>query len=104
MEEQLRSMGLRVGRRPAPDGVRRPTGDPPPARAGWEGYLVTQKRVGDPWPPEAANQIAAARRCYEAGTHEMLSTTTAEGWTQLYLIPRRQKAPARSYFSTEIAS
>lgn len=95
VEQQLRSLGLRL----VTDGVRRPRGRPAPPKAGWESYLVAQKPVGEPWPDEAANRITAARKCYEAGTHEMVSLTTKEGWTQLYCKPRRQSAGRRVYFS-----
>lgn len=103
VEQQLRSLGLRVGApmRPPEDDIRRPVGRPPAARSGWEQFLVAQKRVGDGWPDEAANRIKAARKCYEAGTHEMCSHTTKEGWTQLYCKPRAKPAGKRDYFTRE---
>lgn len=103
-EQQLRGLGLRIrpagGRPPKPvaDDVRRPTGRPPAPRPGWEGYLVAQKPVADSWPPEKRAAIAAARASYEAGTHEMTSCTTPDGWTQLYCRPRKTPAPKRNYF------
>lgn len=96
-------MGLRLRAADAPpvdDGVRRPKGQPAPARAGWEAYLVASKPVGEPWPASARTAIAQARSRYEAGTHEMVSCTTQDGWTQLYSKPRREPAGHRPYFNT----
>ena len=104
VEQQLRSLGLRLrapARPPTSDGVRRPTGRPPAARPGWEEHLVAQKPVGEPWPAEARGRIAKARAYYEAGTHEMVSCTTPDGWTQLYCRPRRAPTARRSYFNAQ---
>lgn len=101
VEQQLRSLGLRLrgpGRPPSSDGVRRPSGPPPPARAGWEAFLVASKPVAEPWPAKARPAIALARQRYEAGTHEMVSCTTPDGWTQLYSRPRQVPAGYRPYF------
>lgn len=103
VEKQLRSLGLRfpaAAPPPSPDQIRHPIGRPPVARPGWEEFLVAQKRASDAWPAEAAGRITAARRCYDAGTHEMVSLTTREGWTQLYCRPRRVPAGARSFFAS----
>lgn len=103
VEQRLREMGLRF-RSPAPpptkdDGVRRPSGQPAPAKAGWEAFLVASKPVGEPWPDRSRPAIFLARQRYEAGTHEMVSCTTQDGWTQLYCRPRRKPAAPRPYFS-----
>ena len=102
VEQRLREMGLRL-RSPAPppptDDVRRPSGKPAPAKAGWEAYLVASKPVGEPWPARSRPAICLARQRYEAGTHEMVSCTTKDGWTQLYSPPRRVPAGHRPYFS-----
>ncbi|KQS75059.1 hypothetical protein ASG32_08150 [Methylobacterium sp. Leaf361] len=95
-------MGLRIRAADAPpvdDGVRRPTGRPAPARPGWEDFLVAVKPVGDPWPPAVRARIQQARARYEAGTHEMVTCTTKDGWTQLYSRPRRVPAGPRPYFT-----
>ena len=97
VQERLRSLGLRFT---PGDGVRLPAGRPPPARTGWELHLVASKRAGEAWPGAAMARIQAARACYDAGTHELVSCTTEQGWTQLYCRPRRVPVPQRSYFKT----
>jgi hypothetical protein len=95
-------MGLRLRAPDAPpvdDGVRRPKGQPAPAKPGWEAFLVASKPVGDPWPAKARSAIEQARQRYEAGTHEMVSCTTPDGWTQLYSRPRQVPAGYRPYFT-----
>lgn len=98
VEQQLLKMGIRLNRPPADD-IRRPRGAPPPARKGWEDFLVAVKPVGESWPPAATARITAARYAYDAGTHEMVSTTTTSGWTMLYCIPRKTPTAPRGYFT-----
>ena len=85
---RLRALGLIVDSEPEP-----------PARPGWERFLVAQR------PPSATEwglhdraKIAQAREAYDRGTHEMVTVMTSGRWTQLYLRPRRTAAPERHYF------
>ncbi|GJE78118.1 hypothetical protein [Methylorubrum suomiense] len=89
VQKRLRAMGLNLK-----------GGSAPPPRPGWETCLVAQRPPSmTGWPEEAAKRIAAARACYEAGTHEMFTVMTPCRWTQLYLRPRRTKAPSNHYFT-----
>lgn len=61
-------------------------------------YLVARKHPTGLW-DNAEPAIRAARRAYEAGTHEL--TTGRDGdWLLLYSIPRKKAVKGRSnYFS-----
>jgi hypothetical protein len=103
VEQQLRSLGLRLRapERPPelPDDVRTPTGRPPAARVGWEGRLMAQKPVGEPWEAKHRAAVSLARQRYDAGTHYMATHVTKDGWQQLYSWPRQTPAAPQAYFN-----
>jgi hypothetical protein len=51
------------------------------------------------WSVEDMPAILAARKRYDAGTHEVFQEKT-EGWYILYCKPRRQQTANRHWFST----
>jgi hypothetical protein len=83
----LQSLGLRGLGTSEAEQVRVPAGNPPPARPGWENYVVSVKRVGDGWPVSDHHRIQVARGLREAGTHTTCQQTTREGWNFLYCVP-----------------
>ncbi len=85
---RLKAFGLTVDSEPEP-----------PARPGWERFLVAQRPPSaTEWASADRAKIAAARAAYDGGTHEMFTFMTPGRWTQLYLRPRRTAAPERQYF------
>lgn len=88
MNQMLQSLGLRGLTQ---GDVRVPEGEPPAPRPGWEGFVVSVKRVGDPWPIRDGNRIHVAQGLREAGTHTTCQETTPEGWNFLYCVPVKQQ-------------
>ena len=69
-------------------------------RPGFESYVIAIKRQGGHWPDHYADAIAAARRKFDDGTHEMFQTPHADGWVVQYLIPRLKVVPRRRFFAS----
>lgn len=59
-------------------------------------YQVAVKRSDRGWGDR--NAVLAARRAYNAGTHELVQHQK-DGWTWLYSVPRKDPVPPRKYFN-----
>lgn len=62
-------------------------------------YVVSIKRSTSSW--VVNDELRRARELYDAGTHEMVQSTSL-GWSVLYLIPRQTPTAPRDYFRTMI--
>lgn len=68
-------------------------------RPGFEQYVIAIKRQGGFWGTKHHEALRAARRAFDAGTHEMFQAP-AKGWVVQYLIPRLIPCAPRRFFES----
>lgn len=91
----------RTSREPRPPRGPEPVNIGILGRPGLRHCVIAVKRDGDPyWPKKYREVIMQARTAYDAGTHEMATGLSQDGWVVLYLIPLERPVPPRIYFGT----
>lgn len=76
-----------------------PTNPASVAKPGMERFAIAVKAAGCHWPTIYFNALQRARALYDAGTHEMMQETRADGWVVQYLVPRLITADRKPYFA-----